>query len=208
MNPDKTWLLWLVCCSCTDLPSTKLRLIMDASRQLFVSSRLDYCNSMLVGAADCAMQKFQGVQNAIERLITWSRRFDRIIPGLRCLHWLLVVHRITYKLAMLVSSVFAVRRHRILPSSAVQLLASLNVLICGRPPLARWVFHAQRQASAVGASPCPALLYWTVSQLIYVDLRTLLYLKAFVRSTDYWMTCNWNASEYFKACAVYKCFYY
>ena len=68
----------------------------------FISSRLDYCNSLLVGAADCVIRKLQGVQNAAAWLITGTRKFH-ITPILRDLHWLQVLLRIKYKIAILVN---------------------------------------------------------------------------------------------------------
>jgi len=68
-----------VCKSCFfQLRQLHVRLIrssltMDSAKTLvhaFISSRLDYCNSLLVGAADCVIRKLQGVQNAAARLIT------------------------------------------------------------------------------------------------------------------------------------------
>jgi len=38
--------------------------------QAFISSRLDYCNSLLCGIAGNLLQKLQSVQNAAARLIT------------------------------------------------------------------------------------------------------------------------------------------
>ena len=63
--------------------------VADSAKTLvhaFISSRLDYCNSLLVGTADCVIRKLQGVQNAAARLITGTRKFDRITPNLRDLH--------------------------------------------------------------------------------------------------------------------------
>jgi len=90
-----------VCNSCF-LQLQQLRLIlscltMDSAKTLvhaFISSRLDYCNSLLVGAADRVIRKLQGVQNAASRLITGTRKYDHIIPILRDLHWLPVHQRI------------------------------------------------------------------------------------------------------------------
>jgi len=66
--------------------------------QAFVSSRLDYCNCLLIGL----MRRLQAVQNATARLITGTRRRDHITPILRQLHWLPVRKRAEFKLAMLV----------------------------------------------------------------------------------------------------------
>jgi len=38
--------------------------------QAFISSRLDYCNSVLYGVTDNLLQRLQSVQNAATRLIT------------------------------------------------------------------------------------------------------------------------------------------
>ena len=50
-------------------------LTMDSAKTLhaFISRRLDYCNSLRVGAADCIIRKLQGFQNAAARLITGTR---------------------------------------------------------------------------------------------------------------------------------------
>jgi len=70
--------------------------------QAFISSRLDYCNSLLCGIAGDLLQKLQSVQNAAARLITKTGRRERITPVLRELHWLPVRQRIDFKLALLV----------------------------------------------------------------------------------------------------------
>ena len=79
------------------------RFSQDTLVLAIISSRLDYCNSLLVGAADCVIRKLQGVQNAAARLITVTRKFDHTTPILRDLHWLPVHQRIKYKIAMLVN---------------------------------------------------------------------------------------------------------
>ena len=66
--------------------------------QAFVSSRLDYCNCLLIGL----MRRLEAVQNATARLITGTRRRDHITTILRQLHWLPVRQRAEFKLAMLV----------------------------------------------------------------------------------------------------------
>jgi len=68
----------------------------------FVSSRLDYCNSLLYGINDSLLKKLQAVQNAAARVTTKTRKFDHITPVLRELHWLAVHKRIVYKLAVMV----------------------------------------------------------------------------------------------------------
>jgi len=67
----------------------------------FVSSRLDYCNSLLYGISDGLQTKLQTVQNAAACVVTGTRKFDHITPVLHQLHWLPVWQRITFKLAMI-----------------------------------------------------------------------------------------------------------
>lgn len=67
----------------------------------FISSRLDYCNSLYYGITNRLLQRLQCVQNAAARVLTGTRRRDHISPVLRRLHWLPVRRRIEYKLAML-----------------------------------------------------------------------------------------------------------
>ena len=68
----------------------------------FVTSRLDYCNSLYNGISDGLMKRLQSVQNAAARLVTGLGRRDHISPVLRELHWLPVHQRVRYKLATLV----------------------------------------------------------------------------------------------------------
>jgi len=79
-------------------------LTLEAAKTLvhaFVSSRLDYCNSLLYGIGDGLLTKLQTVQKAAARVVTGTRKFDHITLVLRQLHWLPVRQQITFKLAMI-----------------------------------------------------------------------------------------------------------
>ena len=65
--------------------------------QAFISSRLDYCNSVLYGVTDNLVQRLQSVQNAAARLITRTGRREHISPVLQELHWLPVRRRVDFK---------------------------------------------------------------------------------------------------------------
>lgn len=68
----------------------------------FVSTRLDYCNSLYLGISESLVTRLQCVQNAAVRFLTNTRKRDHITPLLISLHWLPVRYRIQYKVLMFV----------------------------------------------------------------------------------------------------------
>ena len=67
----------------------------------FVTSRVDYCNSVLYGAPKYQTNKLQRVLNASARLIFCESKFYHISPLLQELHWLPVRTRIEYKIILI-----------------------------------------------------------------------------------------------------------
>ena len=63
-----------------------------------VSTRLDYCNSLLYGTTDTNITKLQRIQNSLAGVVTGTRKYEHITPVLRDLHWLRIEERIIYKL--------------------------------------------------------------------------------------------------------------
>ena len=68
----------------------------------FVTSRMDYCNSLLLGAPAYLIKKMQRIQNAAARLLTDTAVYEHITPVLRDLHWLTVHKRIMFKVLLIV----------------------------------------------------------------------------------------------------------
>ena len=77
----------------------------EAARQLihaFITSRIDYCNSILYGMPDTILSDLQRIQNTAARILT--KCGDRNYPSINLLkkiHWLPVRQRITYKILIL-----------------------------------------------------------------------------------------------------------
>ena len=66
-----------------------------------ITSRLDYCNSLMFGIPKDLMSQLQKRQNHAARVITQWRKYDHITPDLVDLHWLPVKQRIDFKILLL-----------------------------------------------------------------------------------------------------------
>ena len=64
-----------------------------------VTSRLDYCNGLLVNLPAKSTHRLQLAQNNAARLITRSQKHESITPILKSLHWLPIEKRIKFKIA-------------------------------------------------------------------------------------------------------------
>ena len=87
-----------------DLRHIRHHLDLDSAKLLataLVSSRLDYCNSLLYGIANIDLTRLQRVHNQLAHLVTKSPPFTRSIPLCRSLHWLPVRFRILFKINLL-----------------------------------------------------------------------------------------------------------
>ena len=68
----------------------------------FITCRVDYCNTLLIGLPQRSLRQVQLIQNAAARILTKTKKRDHITPVLRSLHWLPVRFRIEFKTLLIV----------------------------------------------------------------------------------------------------------
>ena len=83
-----------------DLRCIRKFLTVDTAALLansMISSRLDYCNSLLYGVSKYNVAKLQKIQNALYRIVFKLDRTSHVTPFLQKLHWLPIIYRILFK---------------------------------------------------------------------------------------------------------------
>ena len=69
--------------------------------QALVTTKQDYCNSLMLGTPGYNISKLQRIQNVAIKVVYGKRFVFHITPYMKELHWLKVAERITYKIACL-----------------------------------------------------------------------------------------------------------
>ena len=79
-------------------------LTFDTTAQLIhalITSRLDFCDSILYSLPDKKIERLQRIQNQAARMLKRIPSRNHITPVLRELHWLRIYDRISFKILLL-----------------------------------------------------------------------------------------------------------
>ena len=106
-----------ICKSCfyhiRDLRRMRRHLPLSTAKTIsnsLITSRLDYCNSLIHNIAKQDLSKLQRVQNCLARVVLRAPRFSPSLPLLKQLHWLPVNYRIKFKLSTLTYRALAIHQ--------------------------------------------------------------------------------------------------
>ncbi len=83
---------------------------------------LHYYNALLGGCPASSINKLQIVQNAVDRVLTRSRKYDHITPILQSLHWLPIKFCISFKILLLAYKAL----NDLAPAYLINLLSRFN----------------------------------------------------------------------------------
>jgi len=99
----------------------------DTAKSLFnsfVISRIDYCNSLLTGLPNYALDRLQHVMNAAARMLCGAGKYLHVTGLIRDrLHWLPVAQRIQFKLCLMMYKAM----HGLAPAYLSELCASSSI---------------------------------------------------------------------------------
>ena len=92
-----------LCHQLNNIQNIRGKLDFEAAKtvdQSLILSKLNYCNSLLVGTPECHLSWLQHIQNMACRVVCNLRKY--VTASMKSLHWLRVGEHISYKIASLV----------------------------------------------------------------------------------------------------------
>jgi len=154
----------------------------NTAAHAFISSRLDYCNSLLYGLPLNLIQNLQYVQNSAARLVARRKKYDHITPVLYDLHWLPVLHRIQFKILLLTYKIL----HGLAPRYLIDLLdlssrsRSSSILVVPKTNKVNYGDRSFAKAAPVLWNNLPLYIKQSPNVSIFKSrLKTFMFKKAF-----------------------------
>ena len=90
---------------CHEISKKKMVVVLSKTTKTlvhaFVTSKVDYCNSLLYGVPKYLLQRLQRVLNYAARIVFKSNKYDHIMPLLGELQWLPIQRRIEFKILLI-----------------------------------------------------------------------------------------------------------
>ena len=83
----------------------------------FITSRVDFCNSLFFQLPDDSLQKRQTVQNACARFLISTKQRDSMTAQCKNLRWLPIAYRIKFKLVLLAHKIIQPNSDNIIPDN-------------------------------------------------------------------------------------------
>jgi hypothetical protein len=96
------WVSYLQLKNLSRLKKYMNRKCLEKLIHAFITSRIDFCNSLYFGLNARLLSKLQILQNSCARFLCGVKRVDHITPVLKDLHWLPVEQRIVFKVLVLI----------------------------------------------------------------------------------------------------------
>ena len=147
-----------------------------------VTSRLDYCNSLLYGTSKANIGRLQRVQNDLPRVVLQAAWNSSSKPLLKHLDWFPVQHRIIFKIALVTFNVQTFEQLSYLHSLLDNYIPSRNPISEGQNLLRIpfWKSAASRRSFAFAAPTVWNSLNSSTSIGTFkTRLKTELFLSAF-----------------------------
>jgi len=124
--------------------------------------------ALLIGLPLSAIAPLQRVQNAATHLLLGLPQCDHVRPALKELHWLPVMYRIKFNVALMMFTVHTRRCPDYLTDSVQACNSNRDGLVSARRPVLTILFHGQERNLATEPSLWPAQLYGTVYRQQFV----------------------------------------
>ena len=145
---------------------------------VFIHSRINYCNSLFYGQPKYPINRLQKIQNSVARIVTRTSRSSHITPILKSLHWLPVQYRINFKLCCITHRTLSLKEPHYLNSLLINRLNSYSLRSYSFNPLTLPFFNKKSHSFRSFAHAAPFLWNHLPNTVRSASTYTYLFEKA------------------------------